>query len=70
MLGPRIYAHVPSDAPRKVGHLAIMAAASPIHQHASLTAAYARRTGRGAALGLAASALVLLLTIGWRFLVG
>jgi uncharacterized membrane protein (DUF4010 family) len=35
-----------------------------------VTAAYARRKGRGAALGLAASMLVLLLTIGWRFLVG
>jgi uncharacterized membrane protein (DUF4010 family) len=32
--------------------------------------AYARRNGRGAALGLAASTLVLLLTIGWRLLVG
>lgn len=35
-----------------------------------VTAAYARRNGRGASLGLAASTLVLLLTIGWRFLVG
>jgi uncharacterized membrane protein (DUF4010 family) len=35
-----------------------------------VTAAYARWKGSSAALGLAASALVLLLTIGWRFLVG
>jgi uncharacterized membrane protein (DUF4010 family) len=35
-----------------------------------VTAAYARRKGRGAALGLAASMLVLLLTIGWRTFLG
>jgi uncharacterized membrane protein (DUF4010 family) len=35
-----------------------------------VTAAYARQKGRGTALGLGASTLVLLLTIGWRFLVG
>lgn len=34
-----------------------------------VTALYARRKGRGAALGLAASTLLLLLTIGWRVLV-
>lgn len=35
-----------------------------------VTVAYARQTGRGAAAGLAASAVVLLLTIGWRVLIG
>lgn len=35
-----------------------------------VTVAYARRNGRGAALGLGASTLVLIAAIGWRFLIG
>lgn len=35
-----------------------------------VTSAYARRAGRGAAFGLAASAVVLLVTIGWRSFIG